>query len=396
MSPLLITLLAALSMLGALSIDAYLPALPTIAHQYGVTEAAAQQSLTVYALGFAIMTLFWGMLSDSFGRRPVILISLVLYFFSSIGASVATSLEALIVYRLLQGLSAGAGAVVGRAIVSDLCSGAEAHRVLSYISAVFGLAPAIAPILGGWLLAGLGWRSIFIFISIFTLVLLVACVFMLRESLPVPQRAPFRLAAVLRNYWEVGTHLRFMLYSISGALAFSCIMIYVAAAPAFVIGVLHLEVTEFGWLFVPLIVGMTAGSLIAGRLAHRVRAETIIRVSFAIMLLSAVINVIYSATADHIRVPWAILPLMGYTFGAAASSPAMAMIALEIFPKMRGMASSFQTFLFMFLFAGGAGVLAPLLFGSPIRFAVAGALGVILSVICWIAGEMLPRRPANR
>src|SRR5476649_1576845 len=176
----LIFVLAALSMLGALSIDAYLPALPSIAHGFSVSAPAVQQTLTVYLFAFAFMTLFYGTLSDSFGRRPVILVSLVLYLLSSIGAGCANSLAWLLIFRVLQGLSAGAGSVIGRAIVGDLLQGAEAQRALSYISVIFGLAPVIAPILGGWLLVLCGWRSIFIFIALFTLILLIVCFFLLR------------------------------------------------------------------------------------------------------------------------------------------------------------------------------------------------------------------------
>jgi len=125
---LLVVILAALSMLGALSIDAYLPALPTIAHDYSSTLPAVQQTLTVYLFAFAFMTLFYGTLSDSFGRRPIILISLGFYLASSLGAAWAPTLGWLLFFRLFQGLSAGGGSVIGRAIVGDLFSGAEAQR----------------------------------------------------------------------------------------------------------------------------------------------------------------------------------------------------------------------------------------------------------------------------
>jgi DHA1 family bicyclomycin/chloramphenicol resistance-like MFS transporter len=380
-------------MLGALSIDAYLPALPAIARQFSVNAAAAQQSLTVYVFAFAVMTLLYGTLADSFGRRPVILVSLFVYVASSVGAAFASSLESLIIYRLFQGLSAGAGPVVGRAIVGDLCVGTEAHRVMSYISAFFGLAPAIAPILGGWLAHAYGWRSIFLFIAAFTLLLLVACVAALRESLPRARRSSFHPRTILANYWEVGSHRRFLLRALAVALGFTGVLIYVAAAPAFVMGILHLSVTDFGWLFIPLIGGMTLGSIVAGRLSRVVRAEAIIRGSFAIMFVSALANVAYCAWGD-VKIPWAVLPMMGYAFGIAAATPAMTMIALEMFPAMRGLASSFHTFLFMILFTLDSGVIVPLLFGSPLKFAVATLIGAVASLICWRASSPESLRPA--
>src|SRR5271170_1847587 len=154
----LIFILASLSMLGALSIDAYLPALPSLAVYFSVSLPAAQQTLSIYLFAFAFMTLFYGTLSDSFGRRPIILISLGFYFVASLGAACSPTLGWLLFFRLLQGLSAGGGWVVGRAVIGDLFSGAEAQRIMSYVSLVFGLAPALAPILGGWVLAAWGWR----------------------------------------------------------------------------------------------------------------------------------------------------------------------------------------------------------------------------------------------
>ncbi|HEY8900311.1 MAG TPA: multidrug effflux MFS transporter [Chthoniobacterales bacterium] len=394
MTRLLIAILAALSMLGALSIDAYLPALPAIAGQFSVSAVAAQQSLTVYVFAFAVMTLFYGTLSDSFGRRPVVLASLVLYLLSSVGAACANSLESLLLFRLLQGLSAGAGAVIGRAVVGDLCTGNEANRAMAYISAVFGLAPAIAPIAGGWLQAAFGWRSIFLFIAAFSFLLLAACAVFLRESLPREKRAPFQLRAILQGYAQVGGDLRFMLRSTSNALAFFGVLIYVAGAPAFVMDILHLSVTEFAWLFIPLIGGMTLGSIVAGRLSHTVRAEGIILSSFAIMFISAAANLILCATTEA-RIPWAIVPMIGYSFGAAAATPAMTVMALEMFPKMRGLAASFQTFIFMMLFTLGSGLIAPLLYGSAFKFAVAMAAGAVASLVCWQAGRPDRLRPGS-
>ncbi len=386
MSRLLIATLAALSMLGAFSIDAYLPALPAIAGEFSVSAAAAQQSLTAYMLAFAIMTLFYGTLSDSFGRRPVIIISLGLYLLSTIGAAFANSLEMLIVFRLLQGFSGGAGAVVGRAIVGDLCQGAEAHRVMAYISAVFGVAPAIAPILGGWLQVGFGWRSIFWFIAAFAALLIIACLRVLPESLPATRRVPFHFRGVVANYLEVGSHRRFLLRALSNALAFAGLLIYVSAAPIFIMDMLRLQVTDFGWLFVPLITGMTVGSLGSAWLSHRVRSQLIVTASFALMFAASLVNLAYSATSD-LQIPWAILPIAVYAIGAAAVSPIMTMMALEMFPRVRGLAASFQTFTFMLFFTLASGVFAPLLFDDPAKLAGSLVVGALFSLVCWLASS---------
>lgn len=394
MNRLLIVLLAALSMIGALSIDAYLPALPAIAEQFGVSLRASQQSLTAYVFAFAVMTLFYGTLSDSFGRRGVVVWSLFFYLLGTIGAACSTSLHMLIVFRLVQGFSAGGGAVVARAIVADLYSGAEAHRVMSYINVVFGLAPALAPVIGGWLLAFFGWRSVFWFIALFAVVLLAGCFWFLPETLPRDKRQKFLFRVVLANYWEVGSHGYFLLRSISTAMAYSGIMIYVAAAPAFVIGILKLDVTDFGWLFIPVISGMTAGSVAAGWLSQRVKAQAVISAGFTVMILSGLWDVLYAAGPVQ-QLPWAILPLTVYSFGAALCTPAMSMITLEMFPKYRGLAASLQTFLFMMLFAVVSGLVVTLLPDGPLPYAATVLAGALLCALCWAVAAGAPVRRSD-
>jgi DHA1 family bicyclomycin/chloramphenicol resistance-like MFS transporter len=382
----LIFVLAALSMLGALSIDAYLPALPSIAHGFSVSAPAVQQTLTVYLFAFAFMTLFYGTLSDSFGRRPVILVSMTLYALSSLGAGLAPSLGWLLFFRFLQGLTAGAGGVVGRAIVGDLFTGAAAQRTMSYISMVFGLAPAIAPILGGWLQAAFGWRSIFGFIALFSFLLLLVCLRELPESLPREKRHPFHFRVIVANYWKVGCHARFIAKCLGIALSFSGVLIYVGAAPAFVLNILHLSVTEFGWLFIPLIGGMTLGSMVSGKLSHHHSPHAMIRAGYLIMILSVAANLTYTGFCA-VEIPWAVLPMFFYGFGMALATPAMTVMTLEMFPAYRGLASSLQSFTFMIVFALGSGLVCPLLFGSAFLLALGSAIGLGLSMACWGWGK---------
>jgi DHA1 family bicyclomycin/chloramphenicol resistance-like MFS transporter len=382
----LVVILGSLAMMGTMSIDAYLPAIPAIAHDFHATLPAVQQTLTIYLITFAFMSLFFGTLSDSFGRRPVILVSLVFYLASSIGAAFAPSLAWLLVFRFLQGLCAGSGSVIGRAMIGDLFSGAEAQKIMSYVSTIFGLAPAIAPILCGWILAHSDWRSIFYFICAYSFLLLIACYFWLPESLAENKRHDFHFGQIVRRYIEVGSHTRFMCRTAAGALAFSGIMLYVAAAPAYIINLLHLTVKDFGWLFVSFIGGMTFGSMASGQLSHRIRPATIIRVGYLIMAFSMVASLVYTAFFE-IRVPWAVIPHFFYGFGAAIATPAMTVITLEMFPKVKGLPSSMQSFVFLVIFTVIAGCIVPLLFSSAFLLAIGSCVGFGFSVLCWWIGS---------
>ena len=383
---LLIVILSALSMLGALSIDAYLPALKMIAAGYEATMPAVQQTLTVYLFAFAFMTLFYGTLSDSFGRKPIIMISLVGYLGSSVGAACAPSLGWLLFFRLLQGLCAGGGSVIGRAIVGDMFSGAEAQRFMSYISMVFGMAPALAPILGGWLLAFSGWRSIFYFIALFSFILMIACIVWLPESLAVEKRHPFHFGAIVRRYMEVGSNSGFLLRSMATGSSFIGIMLYVAAAPVYIIDLLHLSVKEFAWLFVTFISGMTLGSMASGYYSHRLKPDVVIRIGYALMFFAALSSVVYTACFEA-RVPWAVVPHFFYGLGIGFGTPAMTVLTLEMFPHVKGLPSSLQSFIFMVIFTLVSGAIAPLLFASAFRLAAGAAIGLTISLVLWWLGS---------
>ncbi|HET7598519.1 MAG TPA: Bcr/CflA family efflux MFS transporter, partial [Burkholderiales bacterium] len=198
--PVLAAILAGLAMIGPFTIDTYLPSFPAIGRDLGATPAELQQTLSVYFLTFAIMTLFHGTVSDSFGRRPVILVSLVVYILASLGCASARDFGQLLFFRVLQGTSAGAGMVVGRAVIRDSFEGHAAQRLMSLVTMIFGLAPAVAPVVGGWLQAWFGWQAVFLFLASYGLLLLVICWARLPETHAPAGRQPFEVVPLTRNY----------------------------------------------------------------------------------------------------------------------------------------------------------------------------------------------------
>ncbi len=373
-------------MLGAFSTDTYLPSFPSIAAEFQIGLDVVQQTLTIYLMSMAVMTLFHGTLSDAVGRRPVILGGLAFYLAASIGAFFAHSFSFLLLCRLVQGMFAGVGMVVGRAMIRDRFSGPEAQTVMSYTTVVFGLAPVIAPILGGWLEVAFGWRSVFGFLAVFGFLLLVACMLKLPESLPTDRRLPLHLRATLRNYATMASDPRFLVQSLAIALAASALFIYISAAPVFVLEILRLSETSFAWLFVPMITGIMVGSLAAGRVAHFWRPERTIRVGFFIMIGAAIVNVLY-ATFFIVAIPWAMVPIMLCTFGMAFVSPAMTILTLDLYPSRRGMAASLQSAFVMGTFSIYSGLVVPLLFGSALQLAGAVLAGFLASVALWACGQ---------
>jgi len=373
-------------MVGPLAIDTYLPSFPAIGVAFDASPILVQQTLSMFLFCFAFMMLFYGTLSDSFGRRPVILVSLVLYIAASIGAALAPSIGVLLACRIVQGLAAGAGSVVGRAIVQDRFSGAAAQKILAHIMMVFGLAPAIAPILGGWLQVSYGWRSIFWFLAAFGIVMYFAVQRMLPESLAAKDRHPFHLGVIARNYWKVLCHHHFLLLAIAVGMSFAGVALYIGSAAYFVMNILHLPETAFAWMFVPLISGMVVGSALSGKFAHKFARKTQAWLGFAVMISAGVINVAYNLYFTA-AIPWAVMPLFIYSFGLSLSMTPITLMALEYFPNNSGLASSMQSFIQMLLFALVSGLVAPLLFDSALNLAW-GVLGsLVVSLAAWLLAQ---------
>ncbi len=382
MQKLLTVILACLGMIGALAIDTYLPSMPAIGAEFGVGPVAVQQTLSVFLFTFAFMMLFYGTLSDSFGRRPVILAALMVYTLASIGAALAPSFGWLLVFRALQGLSAGAGSVIGQAIVQDRFSGPQAQRMMSHIMMVFGLAPAIAPILGGWLHVTFGWRSSFVFLAVFGAAMILLVMKMLPESLPVEKRQAFHPGTIGRNYLMVLRNPQFVFLALSVGLAFSGLSLYIGSASNFVMEILGLPETAFAWMFIPLVGGMVVGSAWGGKRAHGSTPGGMMWTGYAVMALGVALNVGYHGLFPA-SVPWSVLPLFVYTFGLAVAMPAVQLTAMGLFPRNRGLASSMVGFIQMMSFALVSGLVAPLLFDSALKLALGVAGGLLLSFGAW-------------
>src|SRR5690348_3575979 len=204
-------LIAALAMLGPFSIDAYLPAFHDIRQEFDVPPIAVQQTLSLYLFAYAFMMLWHGAFADALGRRPVVLASLVTYAIATLGCAIAGNIETLWLFRAMQGLCAGAGIVVGRAIIRDRFHGAEAQRLMSQITLVFGVAPAIAPVLGGVLLNTLGWRAVFWVLLLLVVALLTWASKRLPETLAVSARQSLLPRHLWRNYVNVLLRPEFLL-----------------------------------------------------------------------------------------------------------------------------------------------------------------------------------------
>lgn len=383
MSQLKLTLMLALfTMLGPLGIDTYLPSFHAIAQEFAVDAAMVQQTLSVYVLGLALMMLVYGTLSDAIGRRRVMLFTAAGFGLVSLLAALSPSIETLIALRAAQGVMAGAGMVVSRAMVQDRYHGAQAQRMMAMIMVVFGLAPALAPILGGWLQLHGGWRASFGFLALFALLLLATAWRGLPETLAQEKRTPLAWRPIARNYLTAIRHRPFRRMLLAIGLMGAGMAIYIASAAEFVVTLLGQDETGFGWLFLPLVGGGMLGSVISTVLASRLTPAHQKQIGFALLALACIVNVGYNALFTA-TLPWAVLPIALYTLSWSLISPLVALQAVGFFPQMRGLASSLQGFVQMMLFALITSALVPLLFHSALWLALGHAALIVSGMALW-------------
>lgn len=391
----LATLLAGLAMLGPFSIDTYLPAFPQIRETLHAGALEVQQTLTAYMLSFAVMTLWHGALSDAFGRRNVILAALAVFAVASFGCASAHSIHYLWGFRILQGVSAGAGMVIGRAIIRDLYAGAPAERLLSMVTMIFSIAPAVAPILGGWIVGVLSWRAIFLSLFGYTVLLWLACYKHLPESLPPEKRQPFSGEFLWDSYRKVFKSPLFHLKAGTIACNFAGLFLYVSAAPAFITQHLKLEADQFGWQFVPSVGGIFFGSLVANRLAGKITVWKQISIGFVFLLGASAFNVAFHLLSPP-QLPWSVTPLFFYCFGMSLAAPGATLLVLDLFPNIRGIVASCQSAAVTLLGALIAGVAAPALDHSVLALALGQAACALTGALLWYAGRAYWRAVTNQ
>ncbi len=386
----LAALLASLSMLAPFAIDAYLPAFPAIGREFNAAPLAVQQTLSAYLVSYAAMMLWHGALSDALGRRPIVLGGLVIYAFATLGCAVSGNIESLWLFRILQGVSAGTGLAVGRAIVRDRFHGPEAQRLMSQMTLVFGIAPAVAPVLGGAMLNFFGWRAIF-----WMLLLLVACLFgwaaaSLPETLPRSARQPLHPRVLWRNYRTVLLRVDFALLASILALNFAGFFIYIAGAPGFLIDLLGVTTWGFAWLFVPMIGGIMLGAVLSGRFAGRRSPQQTIRVGFALIFAGVALN-LATCWALPPGVIWNVFPVFVFCIGTSLVMPSATLLMLDLFPTMRGMASSLQGFVHFSLSAVVAGTIAPFLVRSLKTLSLGMLAAAMASFALWLVYQRRAR-----
>ena len=375
--------LALLSMIGPFSIDTPFPAFASMGAELSVSAGELQLVVTSYMLAFAAMSLFHGPLSDAVGRKPVIVWSLVVYAVASVGCAFAPSLEWLLVGRVAQGLAAGGSTIVSRTVIRDLFDGPRAQRMMSQVAVIFGVAPAVAPIVGGLLIQVGPWESVFWFMAGLAVALVVLTVTLLPESHPPERRVPLRVGEILRGLAEVVREPAFHRMTWAGTLVFGAQFLYIGGAAIFVVDLLGEGELDFWKLFLPMIGAMVVGSLSSGRFGRVFTSSQLVSIGYAVSLAGAGAGVVLALTPAGQVLPWAVVGISLVAFGNGLAYPNIQLLMLDLVPSRRGAVMSASSFVTLVFNAVSAAVLAPYVGRSVLGFATAAAVCVVLGWLVW-------------
>jgi DHA1 family bicyclomycin/chloramphenicol resistance-like MFS transporter len=376
-------LLAALSMVGPFTIDTAFPSFHAIAEDFGLSKWAVQQTLTVYLLPLSIMSLVQGPASDALGRRPIILAGLCVYTLASVGCTFAPNFATLLIFRALQGTSAGVGMIVGRAVIRDLFEGPQAQKLLSLVTMLFAFAPAVAPVIGGWIHVTLGWHAVFGFMALFALSLAIGSYLLLPETHPKEKRPHLHVETLARTAWSVVCHREFLLLAFGMGANFAALMIFVGAAPSVVVDHWHLTETEFANLFIPVIGGLISSAFVSGRMAGRFTYAQQSRLGFMLATSgSAVLTLLFATVkAPPILIQQFLIAFIA--FGVQLAGPTLSLRMLDLFPLARGSAASVQSCVSIAISALVFGFIASILSDSMLYLAIGSFCSALIGFGLW-------------
>ena len=362
-SPALLALLAALVALGPLTVDTYLPAMPAMMADLDTTIGAMHLTLSAYLAGFAVFHLACGPLADRFGRKPILTLGTSLFVLASIGCARSNQVEELLLFRFLQGVGACVGPSLARTVVRDVFGPTRAARALSLIAMLMALAPAIAPSVGGVMLLVLPWPSIFLFLAIYGVLMILLIHRLLPETLPVPQS--LHPLAILRNYRELVADPLFLSVTVTSSLVYAGLMVYLSSSSFVYIEMLGVPVEYFGLIFLTAVVGYIAGSGVSARLAGRFESEQLMLLGAVLSLGASTLMLLGSLLLPQ-SVLALMLPMMLYSTGMGLVLPHGMSIALRPFPHIAGTASALLGFIQMALSASASAFAGTLLTDSPL------------------------------
>ena len=360
-------------MAGIIASDIYLPALPSMAHFFGVSSIAAQRTLSIYLLGLALFQLIYGPLTDRFGRKPILYVGTVIFVLASIMCAAASSLNALILARFLQAIGACAGMVAGTAIVGDIFSKHEAAKVFSIVFPCVGVSTAIAPIIGGYLTSLLSWRSVFVALALFGCLLLLLILMFLHETKPRSKQQSIKPLALFHNYYTIFSNPLFIVYMVIVCGGYAAYFAYFAESP-FIFNKMGYLPHQIGYFYITIAGFFIIGNFIGNRIIKYISVDKAIAIGILASVTGGISMV--ALTMSPPTTPYAIIiPMSILTAGNGFLLPFGTAGAITLFSDMAGVTSGVVGFLQL-----GVAAIATTAIGH-ISHIQASALAITIAII---------------
>ena len=378
----LAALLACLSMISPFSIDTFFPSMRAMQAQFDISALSVQQTITAYFIPYAVMSLVHGPLSDALGRRLVVLWGLLLYTVASLACAVAPSFAALLLFRAIQGMTAGAGLTVGRAIIGDLYKGADAQRLMSVVTVMFSLAPAIAPVVGGYIHIFYSWRGVFFFLTFIGAALFFVCYRLLPETHPISKRVSLHFGTLSRNVCKILCNSKFLFLAMCSAMQFAAVMLYIGSAPAIILDTWELSETEFIYLFLPVISGFLLGAITSGKLAGHSDPRKLMLLGLLLTIMASLLGIVLNIFIMEPPRLTQQLVIFCTALGVQFVFPVVTIRVMALYPQWRGSVAAVQSFLQLAIASFMMGIVAPLLHGN-LGYIACSSFFLALSALCF-------------
>ena len=382
--PLFAFALAAISLVGPLAVHLFMPVIPAVRAALGLSASLAQLTFSIALFGMAFATLFYGSLSDRYGRRPVLLSGLALFLAGSVISAVATSIVPLVIGRLVQAIGAGCGITLGRAIAQDVYGPERLVKAIAYLTMAYTIGPMISPIVGGLLIDNFGWRSVFGFALGFGALIALFAYLVVFESRP-PSAANQVRKSLWRNSADLFRHPRFTAFVLQSGFCTGAFLVTATAAASLLKDMLHRPSAEFGIYFLLFPFGFLFGNFITSRVGSRAANETMV-------LIGSLLQIVTVTTQSTLLLTGHVSPLMLFvpgfflTMSQGLSLPYAQSGAMAINPKLAGTAAGLGVFVQNFLGAAFAQLYGLFADGTVVPLTeIAG-----LSAICGLCVALVP------
>jgi len=386
--------IALLVALGPLATDMYLPSLPGLVDELSTSAGQVQLTLSLFLAGFALAQIIYGPLSDRFGRKPVLLAGLALFVLASIACALAESIEMLILARFVQALGGSAGPVLGRAMVRDIHGPRESARVLSHIGSAMALAPAFAPILGGYMSVYLGWYSIFWFLALTGIFGVFLLSLAIEETAPQEHRHPKPIKTILGDYASLLRDGGYLGYTLTCTLAYAGLFAFLSGSSFVIIEYFGVSEQHFGLLFMLVVAGYISGTLSGARLSRRHDFRRLVLAGSVVLTASGGAMFAISLNQPG-QVMSIVIPMVIFMHGVGLVMPQSMAGALANYPHMAGSASGLLGFIQMSVAGLVGSVVGHGYDGTPVAMALAIALSGLLSLVVYLLllhGRAVPQK----